>query len=153
MLAVHKVRWYVLVHSTFFCCLFGVQRLFLVEYGTSQKPHRLLLKSSKVSYLTTWAICKSFPTGHRQPINWRLLIYRSHIHDVQQNLFSAFNPPLRSSGQPQRSARGPASDSTPVLLSRVLTGNKPNVCCFDGGGNRSTRRKPAQTRGEHANST
>ena len=59
---------------------------------------------------------------------------------------------VRNSGQPQCSARGPTPVLMPVPWSR---GNDRSIECmsFDVGGNRSTRRKPTQTRGEHANST
>ena len=59
---------------------------------------------------------------------------------------------VRNSGQPQCSARGPTLVLMPVPWSR---GNDRSIECmsFDVGGNRSTRRKPTQTRGEHANST
>ena len=59
---------------------------------------------------------------------------------------------VRNSGQPQCSAQGPTPVLMPVPWSR---GNDRSIECmsFDVGGNRSTRRKPTQTRGEHANST
>ena len=59
---------------------------------------------------------------------------------------------VRNSGQPQCSARGPTPVLMPVPWSR---GNDRSIECmyFYVGGNRSTRRKPTQTRGEHANST
>ncbi len=53
------------------------------------------------------------------------VVYWSHVHNVQWNVFSAFNPSLRSSGQPQHSAQGPNPDSEPVPPSRVLTGDRP----------------------------
>ncbi len=71
------------------------------------------------------------------------------MHNEHCNLFSALNPSLRSSGQPQRSNQGPTPDSKSVPRSRALTGDRPNVCVFDGGGNWSTRRKPKQTREHH----
>ncbi len=55
------------------------------------------------------------------------VFYWSHIHYVHWNLFSAFNPSLRSTGQQQHSTRGPTLDSKPVPWSRVPTGNRPNV--------------------------
>ncbi len=42
-------------------------------------------------------------------------------------MFSAFNTFLRSSGQPQCSARGPTPDFEPVPQSRVLNGDTPNL--------------------------
>ena len=59
---------------------------------------------------------------------------------------------VRNSGQLQCSARGPTPVLMPVPWSR---GNDRSIECmsFDVGGNRSTWKKPTQTRGEHANST
>ncbi len=64
---------------------------------------------------------------------------------IRQNVSSAFNPSLSSSGQPQCSAWGPTPDYKPVPQVGVLTEGTPVCMCLMVG-------KPTQTQGEHANS-
>src|SRR4029434_75298 len=45
------------------------------------------------------------------------------------------------------SANGPSDHQHSFIFTQC------NACLYDGGGNRSTRSKPTQARGEHANST
>ncbi len=76
------------------------------------------------------------------------VLYWSHIHNVQWNLFSAFNPSLRSSGQSQHSTQ----DQLQILSQCLGQGCWVETdlmygTCFNSGGNRSTQRKPTQTRG------
>ncbi len=49
------------------------------------------------------------------------------MYSIQWNVFSAFNPSLRSSRQPQHSTQGPTPDSELVPRSRTLTGDTPNM--------------------------
>ncbi len=74
-----------------------------------------------------------------------LLKVKKGSWSVQWNVFSAFNPSLSSSGQPQRSAWGPTPHSEPAPRSRVLTGDRLIHMCLMVGGTRSTRRNPQST--------
>ncbi len=81
------------------------------------------------------------------------VLYWSHIHSVQRNLSSAFNPSPRSSGQPQHGAQGPTPDSKLVPQSRVLTGDRPNVHVLMVGETGAPGENPRRYGGGHANST
>ncbi len=67
-------------------------------------------------------------------------------------MFSVFNPSLRSREQPQRSAWEPTPDAEPVLRSRVLTGDRANICVLRWGKVEHPEKTHADT-GQRANST
>jgi len=74
----------------------------------------------------------------------------SHTHTVIPVVVSYISR-LTEAWQPI-SAYGP-SDHYQHSFTSIRTGLRLGACLNDGGGNRSNRSKPTQTRGEHANST
>ncbi len=78
-------------------------------------------------------------------ISLAFIFYKGSLlvtYTQQWNVFSAFNPSLRSIGQPQHSARGATPDSMPVPWSRILTGDRPNVHVLTVGETRAPRKNP-----------